>query len=651
MIRLNVVMAIWIACSMPMLSWATDGQYDWEKTRERYKLTEAEQQTPELVLKSHFEFNYGFDNDQFVVTAVVHRIVLVNNTEAVQRNNRLSIPMRNVIDLVDLKARTLSRDGKFVYFDRNNLKEVKDEESGQSFRIFALEGVELGSEVEVFYILKKSPSLFDKLYLQGQVPIRNASFILRSPKHLKFDFRSYKGFPEVKTTETEEQNVYTAAVENVPGAKEEMFSFYDANRMRVLYKLAYNTARSNARLNTWEDAAKTFHTILTTLEKDDVKALDKFVKSLKDKPTAPVGIRVRNLEDQIKTQIQINTESSDPSLDIMASVVRYKVASREGITKLMANVFSRLGIGYQAVITCSREGAVFDETFDTWDYLDHYILYIPETQQFLAPAEKELRYPLIPAEYTSQKGLFIEAINVGGVQSALGTIQDIPALPFTLTQDNLDINVVFATDLASHTVRQKRKFTGYYAATFTAYYPQMTEDQKSKMVESMITQTAPGATVKKWTCNPDTHDEENTFEMDVEYTSSNFIERAGNRLLFKFGLLIGPQSEMYSEDKRMNPVETTYNHGYDRIIRFTIPDGYSIRNPQDLKFDVRYQDGNQTPFLFVSDYTLENNILTVKIQEHYKQIYAPLSRYEDYRKVINAAADFNKVTLVLEKKK
>jgi hypothetical protein len=57
------------------------------------------------------------------------------------------------------------------------------------------------------------------------------------------------------------------------------------------------------------------------------------------------------------------------------------------------------------------------------------------------------------------------------------------------------------------------------------------------------------------------------------------------------------------------------------------------------------------PFSFVSNYTLEGQTLTVTINEYYKQLYAPLERYEDYRKVVNAAADFNKVTLVLEKKK
>ncbi len=69
-----------------------------------------------------------------------------------------------------------------------------------------------------------------------------------------------------------------------------------------------------------------------------------------------------------------------------------------------------------------------------------------------------------------------------------------------------------------------------------------------------------------------------------------------------------------------------------------------------MKFNIAYHDQDEIPFLFKSDYTLKDDLLEVRVEEFYKQIYAPLSRYEDFRKVVNAAADFNKITLVLEKK-
>ncbi|MEZ4905015.1 MAG: hypothetical protein R2822_26315 [Spirosomataceae bacterium] len=38
------------------------------------------------------------------------------------------------------------------------------------------------------------------------------------------------------------------------------------------------------------------------------------------------------------------------------------------------------------------------------------------------------------------------------------------------------------------------------------------------------------------------------------------------------------------------------------------------------------------------------------IDEYYKETLLPLAIYDTFQKIINAAADFNKVTLVLEKK-
>ena len=61
-------------------------------------------------------------------------------------------------------------------------------------------------------------------------------------------------------------------------------------------------------------------------------------------------------------------------------------------------------------------------------------------------------------------------------------------------------------------------------------------------------------------------------------------------------------------------------------------------------------DGQATPDMaFVSNYKLENDLLTVTIDEYYKKTQLPVEAYPVFQKVINAAADFNKVTLVIEK--
>jgi hypothetical protein len=52
---------------------------------------------------------------------------------------------------------------------------------------------------------------------------------------------------------------------------------------------------------------------------------------------------------------------------------------------------------------------------------------------------------------------------------------------------------------------------------------------------------------------------------------------------------------------------------------------------------------------FTSTYKLEGNLLTVNCFEIYHENFTPMSAYPEYVKVINAAADFNKIVIVFEK--
>ena len=646
-------LGIWMVIALAFVSSGTyaSSVYEWDADRARYHLSESEELFGEYVLKQHAQYDYVFEDNQFLLYATFHRIVRVNNNEAIQRNNRITIAMNGVIDLVDLKARSINKSGKVVNFDVTNLKELKDDETGQGFRIFAIEGVELGSEIEYFYVLKKQAGLYDRVFTQFEMPVRKSTFRLTCPKHLKFDFQSYNGFTGIKEEgSTEEANVYVGEMNDIPSLRRENFSSFDSNRQRIEFKLAYNTAKSNVRLFTWEEAAKTFHGILTTMDKDDAKALDKYVKTLGDKPSDKPEARIRNIEEKVKTTIQVHPNSLDESLDDIESIIKFKRASKEGITRLFYSVFDRLGIACHPVITCSRERVKFDEAFDSWAYLDEYVLSFPSTGGFLAPYTFEFRYPLIPPDLTAQKGLFIEPYSFGEVKSALGSVKDVPATDYRLNTDNLAISVSFNEQLTENKIEMERVFGGCNATFVAPYYAMVNNSDRGKLIEELVKQTAPDPVVSRWDAKSVNTGATVNFVMDVDFSTRHFIESAGPRILFKAGELIGPQVEMYRDDERMTDVENDFNRGYDREIRIRIPDGYRVRNPDDVKISVVYQDGDKEPFLFVSDYVMDKNVMVVTIREYYKEIVAPVARYEDFRKVINAAADFNKVILVLEKK-
>ena len=140
------------------------------------------------------------------------------------------------------------------------------------------------------------------------------------------------------------------------------------------------------------------------------------------------------------------------------------------------------------------------------------------------------------------------------------------------------------------------------------------------------------------------------FILNIKAKSGDLIERAGNKILVKVGMVIGPQVEMYQEKDRQLPIAVEYPQVENRKIVLTIPDGYQVRNPDDLKLKQVYQENGVQTMGFVSDYTLNGNILTIDIMEDYRKTRYPLSQYEDFQKIINTSSDFNKIVLILEKK-
>ena len=122
-------------------------------------------------------------------------------------------------------------------------------------------------------------------------------------------------------------------------------------------------------------------------------------------------------------------------------------------------------------------------------------------------------------------------------------------------------------------------------------------------------------------------------------------------MLFKIGELIGSQVQMYQEKPRQLPAEMEYPHVLYRKIRFEIPAGYTAKNLADLNIDIQQTSEAVVTMGFVSSYKLTGNTLDVEVLETYRNIKYLPSEFEVFKKVINAAADFNKVVLVLKKKK
>jgi hypothetical protein len=305
------------------------------------------------------------------------------------------------------------------------------------------------------------------------------------------------------------------------------------------------------------------------------------------------------------------------------------------------------------VLTGDREDYTIDKNFENWNNTKHILLFFPSTKKFIAPTEVEYRYPWIPPTWTATNGVFCVATTIGNFTTAIAEIKPIPIEDVDRSFVNTDVDLKLDKD-ESMVLNVKHSYGGYAAVNYKMPFVFLPVDEQDKVLKDMI----------KFGTNSEnmlSHSFENKeleqtdpykpFIINASVKSTNLTETAGDKIIVKIGEVIGDQVEMYQTKPRAFDIDLSYPHTLVRNIHFTVPEGYTIKNLTDLNLNVVHRENDREIMGFVSSYTLKDNLLTISIKESYNLVSYPKKLYEPFQKVINAAADFNKIVLVLEKTK
>ena len=627
-------------------------EYKWE-SKPAY-LTIPEEFTSEdrvgLYSFERYEYFHNAEGNLFVFQTV-HRKFRALNDKAVNQLNTLSMEIGNGVELIDIKARTINENGKIVNFDKSSIKEVTDDESRDKYKIFAIDGIEVGNDIE-YIMVKKIPSdYFGRAYFQYPYPVLEARWELSSPATLLYDTKAYNADIKLDNQLGEERNVYTAEMKNIPALKEEKFAYLNPRRARVEYRLAYNTDQGKFPILTWDHVAQRIYSNNYLLEGKDQEVLDK-MKSEIDLSATDVKQKVANVENYLKKNILIQ-EFHAPEFDNLEFVAQNKVSSERGIVKIYANLFKQLGIQHNIVLASDRDVFPLDKDFSSWDYLRKYLIYLPEIDQYIAPANLQFRLGCFPATLGASDGLFVELVKVGNFESAVAQLKEIKASDYRENYDHMFIKMDLNIDESLTHIITERCFHGLSGGFFKQFYSMMDEKAKGEFLKNIMATKLGKPEYKEMTThekseNPQASDADFIIYADV--MSEDFMEQAGNKILVNIGESIGPQSEMYQEEERKADIENEFNRWYIRNIEFTIPEDYSISNPEVADMNVVHEIDGETLFKFVSKHRIEGNKYIVEIDEFYNEIYTDKKHIEAFRNVVNAAADFNKVVLILEGK-
>lgn len=580
----------------------------------------------------------------------LHKIIHINDDKGIESFNKIYLGVSETSDLTDVKARTITPDGKIIEFNKSNIKDLK-EEDGNTYKIFALDGLSKGCDIEYYYTVKRSTSYFGREVVQSSFPVLKTTIQIIKPERLRFEIKPYNCVVVPIDTLLGTKKFTEVNFEATPGAEDEKYAFYDANLKRIEFKLSYNDAKQKGeRVFTWNELARRIFTMYTYFNDKEVKKVQDIVKNNNWDGLGDEVKKIVAVESYVKKNYSYNEELKSDAGNSIESILKNKIGGTEGMVRLYTIIFQSLGIKYQYVLTGDRTKFIIDRGFENWNNCDYPLFYFPTEAKFMAPTRPDYRYPLIYPNWGNANGLFCRTTSIGSFTTAIADVRPIELEDYKRSYDNIESKLELNPALDSLTIDAKQIFDGYPAVNYRDAFNFSNEDQKKTMVKEMAKMVASTDHILfSEALNKDFESTDLPFIMHTKTKSGELIEKAGNKLLLKIGMAIGPQVEMYQEKPRQQPINIDYGHIEKRRIEFTIPAGYTITNPNDIKIDQTYKDDGELTMGFVSTYEIKGNLLIIDIMEEYHKTLYPLNQFADFRRIINASSDFNKVVLVLQK--
>lgn len=627
--------------------------YDWEETP---SYTVEKGSTEDMIaVKEKTVTEFYFIEKDLVEYFLEHKVLWLNSDDAIEEYNKIYLPFSSRAELQVNKARVITPEGKLINLDQSKILTAEDEESGRTYKYYALEGITKGSFIEYMYVVKRPPSYTGKkVYIQDSYNKEKVQFDLFSPSNLLFKFKSFNDLAEVeRDTLTTEKLHYKLHVDNVKKLESEYQAPYNASRAFIVYKMDKNTAGNGADMVSYNNVSQNLYSrYYTEYSSKTAGLIQDFIKELELPENADQESIVRKLDFYIKTNVYSQDVYSD-ELEDLDQIITKKVANEAGVIKLYIAVLRTLNIKHELVLTTDRKQMRFDTEFEATNFLTDFLLYFPKSKKYVSPNASGTRFGFPMPYMMDNYGLFIKEVVIGDFKSAVGKIKYIEPVKADEVVDVMKVTIDFNKEnLTENIINFDRAFSGYYAMNIQPFMHLIQGDDREELVDSFIE----GITTEfEITDRKLINDDSELFgvkplQFIVGFTTEAFVEKAGRKYLFKLGDLIGQQVQLYQEKERVLPLEEQFHRSYLRTLTINIPEGYKITNLDDINIDNSYSKNGKELFSFKSSYKLEGNTVTVTADEHYRENIVQVAMYEEYRTVINSAADFNKIVLLLEPK-
>lgn len=626
---------------------------EWDDKPTVHPVPPSHGDEPAIWLLNDINMDYRFEGRDINVYYTIHRIIKPLDYKGIEMYNKIEIPVARNTRVPLIRARTILPNGKVIEIAKEMMKVTKDE-YGRHKIVIAMEGVEKNAEIEVLVKEIRPLSFFGSESFQYPVTVMNTRFEMSYPKDLVFEMKSFNGFPEAHDTLLNNRRHLKIVMDEIPALRHELHSFYDLYRMRAEYRISYFTDDAEKRrLYTWDNLGRTMYNNHYKITDKEKSAVSKYLTSLGVVPRGDEASNIRKIENGIKNNIVLGPGLGQENEDVLDTIITKKTATESGYCKLFAACFAQAGITHEFGLATDRTEHKLDTKFENWGTLDNYVFYFPNLKKFLSPTSIYLRYPFVPDILLTNKAVFCTIPPDGVTIGTVSEIKTITSPASTESQNNISAEVTFSKNMEAH-VAATYSYSGYAAVDLRKDLLFEINDKQKDVVKEVVSFADSKEDIETYSVSNENIESSTPLKITANVKTNRLLETAGGQYLFKIGEILGKQEQLYNDKDRKMPVDLDYPQSRNHMITINIPAGFRIKNPEALRMHADYVDKDLKPVVsFTSDYTIKpgknGNKLIVTVTEVYSQLHFPVSDYEKYRKIVNTAADFNKVTLLMTK--
>ena len=618
--------------------------YSWEEEANTVDIeaTHMNESSVRVFEKTIVEFISGKFSNTILKYETHHYQTKVLNDKGVSKHSNIIIPMNEVINLIDIKVRIIDENGELSEFDNNTISELDDFENSANFKNFHLAGVKTNSTIEVLYTLEKQYNIHGNKILQKSFSIKKSEFFL-IPGPTQGIIKTYSVDSKVRDTIINTYPAKTIKAVDIPAIIDEEYATAIANRQRLSFQCPLPDDNMNQE-DYWENIVSNISPIM--FPKNIHPKIFEISSELIQKNEINEYNIANNIDDYVKNNFTIS-ENDNVSLNNINYILENNTSNDFSIIQVYTQLLTAAGINYEIVITSNRYYNRFDSEFFDPNMLREFLIYFPKEKKYIVPNRLEYRIGEAPFDLLGNYGIYIDRLLDFYFSEIIQSDK-------SYSKIKRNIKVEFERKLKKIVIDEYQEYSGHWATNNRSLLSFSDEEGLAGLKDYL---TASGIENKK-VINYEIINAElfqknyNTpFIVNSKISTESLTTKIKNGYQVKIGNVIGMQSQLYENIDRFHPIEITYPNQYDYRIVVKIPKGYSIEGLEGLVFNKSYISlmGNKI-CKFESNYEINENELVISIQEFYKTLRYQENRYNEFRDVINSAADFYNTSIRFIKK-